>query len=320
MQFGASRLGFWWKEPPTAGAGVPLAGACDAIPVYAPSSSDGYTLSQLGTPSPGWATKYVIANGYIRYTVNGGIYQGQIGDGSSGIGIQFSPAGDGNYGTDDYIRPGTPFEGYGFRIIKGGTENWIGGTNSNTFSGTGYNTGLTQNSIWNKSAGNLNHIIVLRGSTVLGHAVIQYQTYSGESLIRIKMSYTNTTGQSVTVKCHRGCDPDVGAIQYGVYNTTNYRGYLSIPPQDIVVAEENRTNKPIALYCPGNGFTHNTAVISAWPSREVDTILSGLNNGNGDYSINCAWDLGTFAPGETKAVCCYYILGNNIAEVLSTIT
>lgn len=307
INLSGARLGFWWRQP--AGPGVGLLGACDAIPVYAPTADDGYTLSQLGTPNN---TEAIISSGYIQYTVNGDSRPvGQIGDGSNSPGIKFDPTGTGNYGTDDYIQPGTPHEAYGFYVNN---TTWIGGDNSGN--GT-YLAGST--TMWNKSTASLNHVICMRGNQANGFVVTQYQTYPGEALIRIKMSYTNTTGAAVTVKAYRGCDPDVGALQYSVYNTTNYRGYNTIPATDIVVAEESATNKPIALYAPGNGYTHNTAVISSWPSQNIAAMLSGTNNGNGDYAIYCAWDIGTVAAGATVSVCCYYILGSNIADVLNTI-
>jgi hypothetical protein len=307
MHFKSGRLGFRFRPPAQAGS---LLGACDSIPLYIPNASDSYTLSQeLSTPNNTMAT---ISNGYIRYTVNGNNRpQGQIGNASTGPGIQFDSTGTGNYGTDDYIRPGTPHEAYGFYVNN---TTWIGGDNSGSGS---YLAGST--TMWNKSTASLNHVICMRGNQANGFVVTQYQTYPNEALIRMKMSYTNTTGSAVTLKAYRGCDPDVGAIQYGIYNTTNYRGYSSVPATDIVVAEESQTGKPIALYVPGNGYAHNTAVISAWPSQAVDTMLSGTNNGNGDYAIYAAWDFGTVAAGATVAVCCYYILGTNIGDVVTSI-
>lgn len=301
----SSRLGFRFRAPPVAGS---LLGACDSIPLYIPSAGDSYTLSQLGTPDNTMAT---IANGYIRYTVNGGPGRGQIGNGSNSPGIQFSAAGNGTYGTDDYISPGTPYEVYGFYVNN---TTWIGGDNSNSHT---WLSGST--TMWNKSTASLNHVICMRGNQANGFVVTQYQTYPNEALIRIKMSYTNTTGSAVTLKGYRGCDPDVGAIQYNVYNTTNYRGYSSVPATDIVVAEESQTGKPIALYIPGNGYTHNTAILSSWPSQAITNMLNGQSDGNGDYAIFGAWDFGTVAAGATVAVCCYYILGSNIGDVVNSI-
>lgn len=305
MHFKSGRLGFRFRAPAQAGS---LLGACDSIPLYIPSAGDSYTLSQLGTPNNTMAT---IANGSIRYTVNGGPAMGQLGNGSISPGIQFDPTGTGNYGNDDYIRPGTPHEAYAFLVND---TTYIGGQNN---SGGTFLAGST--TMWDKSTASLNHVICMRGAQANGFVVTQYQTYPNEALIRMKMSYTNTTGSAVTLKAYRGCDPDVGALQYGVYNTTNYRGYSSVPATDIVVAEESQTGKPIALYIPGNGYTHNTAIISTWPSQNLTAMLSGTNNGNGDYSIYAAWDFGTVADGATVAVCCYYILGTNIGDVVTSI-
>lgn len=309
MHFKSGRLGFRFRAPAQAGS---LLGACDSIPLYVPSAGDNYTLSQLGTPDNTMAT---IDNGYIRYTVNGGPAAGQIGNGGTGPGegpgIKFSAAGNGSYGVDDYISPGTPHEAYGFQV--NGTT-WIGGDNS------GYSSYLAgSTTMWNKSTASLNHVICMRGNQANGFVVVQYQTYPNEALIRMKMSYTNTTGSAVTLKAYRGCDPDVGALQYSIFATTNYRGYSSVPATDIVVAEESETGKPIALYIPGNGYTHNTAILASWPSQDINGMLNGFSSGNGDYSIYGAWNFGTVAAGATVAVCCYYILGTNIGDVVTSI-
>ena len=305
MRAGAARLGFRYR----AGAGVPLTNACDSIPLYIPTSSDNYTLAQLGTPNN---TMAIIDNGYIKYSVNGGPAKGQIGNGSTTPGIMFDSTGTGNYGVDDYIRPGTPYETYGFYVNN---TTWIGGDNSNSHTWTSNATLM-----WNKSTTGLGHVICLRGTTANGYVVTQYQTYAGEAIIRIKMSYTNTTGSAVTLKGYRGCDPDVGYYLYSTYSTTNYRGYSTIAATDIVVAEEPNTNKPIALYIPGNGYTHNTSILASWPSQDVSTMLTGFTSGNGDYAMFGAWDFGTVAAGATVYVCCYYVLGTNISGVLNTIT
>jgi len=289
---------------------APLDTGGDYIKTPTLDAADGYTLiSRLGPPDNTMAT---ISSGVILYTVNGGPAEGQIGNSGTGPGIKFDPTGTGNYGVDDYITPGSPFEGYGF-LVNGAT--WVGGCNS---SANYY--GGTATSMWDKSTADLNHVICLRGRVNDGFVISQYQTYPGEGIIRIKMSYTNTTGSAVTLKALRGMDPDVGVIQYGTYSSHNYRGYGAVSGTDIVVAEETRTNKPIAIYIPGGGYTHNTAVSAGWPTKDINSILSGPADGDGDYGIFVAWDLGTVDPDQVVWVYCYYLCATIIGDVLKKIT
>lgn len=289
-----------------------LSQSCNEIPLYIPSSGDSYTLSELGTAANTMAT---ISNGFIQYTVNGGPAKGQIGNGTTSPGIKFDPNGGGNYGNDDYVSPGTPYEAYGFQVNSGSGNVWIGGVNSDH--NTDFLPGNT--TMWDLSSGSTKHIVCMRGNEANGFVVTQYMTKDVEPVIRIKMSYTNTTGNSATVKCFRGCDPDVGAIQYNVYNTLNYRGYGSISSSDIVVAQETNTNKPFALYANGNGYTHTTAILSSWPTLNISAMLAGTDDGNGDHAMFMAWDFGSILNGSTVNVCCYYIIGSNIDRVIGTI-
>lgn len=296
-----ARLGFHYRNQPLSKEGY-------LLPSYIPTSGDGYALSaELGTADNTFAT---VANGFIQYTINGGSARGQLGKGSSQPCLKFDSTGAGNYG-EDYIGDGTSYEVYGF-YINGTT--YIGGDNASEHTNAMLSGSTT---MWNKSSGNIKHIICKRGDSTNGFVVVQYMTRGVEPLIRIKMSYTNTTGSSATVKCFRGFDPDLGGA--GVFNTNNYRGYGSIAASDIVVGEDQSTKTPVGIYVPGDGYTHNTAIISAWPTIDTDSMLSGTDNGNGDRALYAAWDLGTIADGATVSVHCYYVLGANKGKVLDTI-
>lgn len=296
-----SRLGFARRNPPLSMLG-------SVMPTYIPTSGDSYALSsELGAADN---TSALISNGFIQYTINGGPAKGQLGDGSSQPCLKFDSTGAGSYG-EDYIVDGTAYEGYGF-YINGTT--WIGGDNSNSNNSTMLAGSTT---MWNKSSGSIKHVICKRGDSTNGFVVVQYMTRGVEPMIRIKMSYTNTTGSSATVKCFRGFDPDLGGAN--VYDTNNYRGYRSTSANDIVVAEDQTAKTPVVIYAPGDSYTHNTAIISTWPTLDIAAMLSGTDNGNGDRAIFAAWDLGTVAAGDTVSVNCYYVLGSNMGKVMDTI-
>jgi hypothetical protein len=304
MNFGAARLGFWFR-PPVVATGT-LANACSLFPDFTKADLD-------ALPTAPTNNKYTINNNHIKYTLNGW-GEGAIGDNVNGLGLMFSPNGDGNFGVDDYIRPGLPWEGY---LVKAGT-NIIGGSNTDTAGGgIDFPPGT---SIWSLGGPN-NHYVVLRGNNTFGYVIVQYMTFPGEPIIRIKMTYQNTTGSTQYVKMIRGVDPDVDVDAFGTYDTQNQRGFGSIPGTDLVYSIGVNSGKPLSLYVPGNGYTHNTAVTGDWPLNGYDfnIALSGRNDGNGDWGIVGAWDIGNVANGASVSVCCYYICGSNLADVVAAI-
>lgn len=277
------------------------------FPLLVPRAVDNYTLSELGTAqtgSYGWS----IDTGFIKYLING------QGKGVFGTGITGSPTpttymllydrtGNGNYTYgphDDCLQPGTPHE-MGVVYVDGTLA--LGGGNEENLSIN--NTGTANNVVrsWQMSDG---RIVVLMGNhTTYGHAVFQYFSYPGESIVRMHMSYTNTTSANHSIKIQRGGDPD-----WGQFPSTNGRGILPVPDTNVVYGIDPLQNRSVSIYTPGNNYTTNTAIIANWPLYSPDTILSGQNSGSsGDFSIYGAWNIGTVAPGETVSVTCFYVVG-----------
>jgi len=276
------------------------------FPALIPSSTDGYTLSQLGTPQYN-AYSWVIDTGYIKYLINGqgrGVFgTGLYGPTSpSQFMLLYDPTGTGNYSYgyyDDCFQPGTPHEMGIFQIngsvLLGGGNEQPGGT-------------LANNTVssWQVSDG---RIVVLMGGTTYGHAVFQYFSYPGESIVRMQMSYTNTTSSSHTVLAQRGGDAD-----FDQYPTNNGRGISPTAPANVAYSIGEITSKSVCAYTPGNGFTCNSSVIANWPLYNPTQVLTGQGGGNGDYSIYNAWNLGTVAPGQTVTVNCFYIVGIGLSQ------
>lgn len=305
--FGGSRLGFW-----NPGA---LETTCGLIPDL--------TLNELiaaygNVPGNSLVN---VDNGFIRYTINGK-QEGALGNGGSPYGIQFDISGNGNYGTDDYLKPGSPFEGWRINTSFGS----VGGDNSSSVFSVDFPPRF---GMWNLSvSGYYTHYVFVASVLNMGDAILHYVTYKNEPSIRIKMSFHNKTNSVINnVQMLRSIDPDVDALTFGEYQTKNYRGYtdntnnIVIPSTDLVYALGNRTGKSLALYCPGNRYQHNTAVISNWPSADITPVLNGRYDGFlGDYAISCAWNVGTVLPNEVKSVCCYYVCGLTIEDAVYRIT
>jgi hypothetical protein len=267
-----------------------------------PEASDGYTLSQLGTPQLN-AYAWDIDTGFIKYLINGqgrGVFgTGEFGDTSpSRYMLLYDPTGTGSYtydNFDDCFQPGTPHEMGIFKVdnsvLLGGGNEQAGGT-------------LVNNTVrsWQVSDG---RIVVLMGGTTYGHAVFQYFSYPGESMVRMQMSYTNTTATNHTLLAQRGGDCD-----FDGYPTTNGRGINPVAPNNVAYSiGEYYSNKSVCVYTPGNGFTCNTSIISNWPLYNPNIVLTGVNARDGDWSAYAAWNLGTVSPGQTVYVTCFYIVG-----------
>lgn len=300
MPTGASRLGFWFSSPPQPVPDPPLSSACDLFPDYTRDS-----LYAEGSPT---TSSYLIDNGWIKYTLNG-YGQGAIGNSTIGPGLFYSPLGDGNYGDDDYITPGNPWEAF---AVQAGS-NIIGGSNTDNYAPIIFPSGAL---IWSLGGPN-NHYAVLRGSASIGWVIVQYMTYPGEPIIRMRMTYQNTTGSTQSVKMMRGADCDVDVNTYGIYSTINRRGYSTVPATDLVMSIGQYSGKPLSLYCPGNGYTHNTAILGIWPTYDFNMILSGNDSGNGDNASACAWNIGNVAAGASVSVCCFYICTPDVQSIIA---
>lgn len=315
MPFGSTRLGFWF---PGGGLGDP-AGSFDRI---IPVSSDNYTLSQLGTPQ---TANQIVANPFIRYTVNA--THGALGDGGSIPGLQYDPTGTGNYGGTDYIAPGIPWETYTFLAYSSSLNTYISGSNAQQ------PANQTATKLWLVED---KYVVTLKGQVSTGFVTCHYRTIGDEPVIRMLMIYTNSTSSPVTVKAMRAMDPDVDSFVYSSASTINQRGVSTVSPNQIVYSLGPQSAKAVSLYIPPvadlynettdilskvtTPYNQNTAVLGSWPTYDIDNILSGVNDGNGDHAIGGAWNVGTVQPNQSVLLYCYWVCGNDIEEAINIIT
>lgn len=286
MPVGSSNLGFRFIQLPSQKLD------CSVFPIYIPTPANNYDpISSLGPV----VSSQIIKNLFVIGTVNS---QGAFSS------IRYDPTGTGNYGGEDYVIPGTPWEGYSFHVSGKGI---LGGGNASSPS----NISTTVRRI------DSNYIITLTGNTTVGHLITQTKVLLGESLIRMQMSYTNTTSSLVSVKAMRALDPDQGVGQGLGYSTRNFRGATSILKSDIVFAFAG--TEGMAMYAPGNGFTHNTGIVSSWPTYNPDLYLAETSDAIADWAIGSAWNFGAISPGSTVTICCYYIFGTSVNGITSQI-
>jgi hypothetical protein len=286
MPVGSSRLGFRFSQP--------IFGRldCSIFPIYIPAADNSYNpISNLGSI----LSSQTISNSFISGRINS---QGAFST------IRFDPTGTSNYGREDYVDPGFPWEGYSFNVSGRGV---IGGGNALSPS----NLSTTVRNVGS------NYIATITGNTSIGHLITQTRIIENEPLIRMQMSYTNTTGSAVSVKAMRALDPDQGIGQGLGFATQNFRGSGAISKNDIVFAFSG--TEGMAVYVPGNGYTHNTGIVSSWPSFNPDLYLTETPNVTADWAVGGAWNFGTILPDSTVTVCCYYIFGRTVNDILSRI-
>lgn len=259
----------------------------------------------------------IVEGDYIRTAVSD---DGTLGfGGTTSPGLLHDPAGTRSYGVDDYITPGTPFEGFSVRsnetgLIVNNNSGYNPVSPAGTFSGA-----IVDNSL----ASAYNHSIVFSGSYA-STVSISIDTRFNDGDERIEMVTTVTALSDITgVSFGRWIDPDQDVNTFGTHNTINGRGGPGLPGMDWVHSEGAGTGLTLGLYS-NSATTHNTSVIgtrvlasggsSTWSNDPLDYLL-GVDDGNGDYSLGIGFALGDLAQGESTTFTYYYILGENIGSI-----
>jgi len=205
-------------------------------------------------------------------------------------GVNLDPAGGGAYTAADFLRPGTPFEFYSIGV-GGSSIGTAGYALGDPFAGvtadTSWGTQLTADTSarWD------------------GLGIYQNAWFdTTESTIHFVVTLTNTrrpgSASFTDVAYARGAEPDQDLYTYGTYFTNNSIGSGG------VTAVGPFSGWSMTLVDTWGGG--NYPVSAPW---ETDPYLlqTAGNDGNGDYTINCAWDLGTIAPGTSKSVSFDYV-------------
>lgn len=240
---------------------------------------------------PALATPVVIQNGYVQAGVSD---YGTLGsNGNTSPGILFDATGTGSYGVNDFLTPGSPFEGF---YVTTATSLGNGAANNQGPSGFGFTspTPLSGTSAtWSGTNGSFN--IVNSYSLT---------TLSGQSVIAINSILTNISNASFSgVNFLRTLDPDPDVNAFGSYSTNN------------VVLSDNQacgtgpaSGQTICIYSYDTG-THKAGVSSGWTTNPA-AYLAGINDGpTGDYAIGVGFNLGDIAAGQSVSINYGYSLG-----------
>jgi hypothetical protein len=221
--------------------------------------------------------------------------------------LKHDPAGNGVYGVNDYITPGSPHEGFSTVSTQGG---FAGNTNAGGAAYTGPASA------------------VLTGAAALGYTFAAGWT-GGNSLLSVNHRYFYNNGDEririittitalsdlTSLAFARSVDPDPDVNTSGSFSTNNQRGNSLFGTDDFIGAAGPVTGLTLALV-NNNGatYTSNTLIGSGCCSNINPTtvLLGGPNSVVGDRSLNMAWNIGDLRAGSTATIEYFYAVGAKI--------
>lgn len=250
-------------------------------------------LGLIGSQAlPALATPVVIQNGYVQAGVSD---YGTLGSNSNTPpGILFDKTGTGTYGVNDFLTPGTPFEGFYVTTASGAGNGGSNNDGSPANFGFGSPTSLSSTSAtWSGTNGTFNIT-----------NTYSLTTLSGQSVIAINSVLTNMSAATLSgVNFLRTLDPDPDVNAFGSYSTNN-----AVLSDNQACGTGPASGQTICIYSFDTGI-HKAGVSSAW-STSPAVYLAGVNDGpTGDYAIGVGFNLGDIAAGQAVTLNYGYSLG-----------
>lgn len=247
------------------------------------------------------ATPVQLLGNYVWTAVND---HGTLGSGGANSpGILHDVSGTGSFPPGDYLTPGNPWEMFAVSVNG---QRYVNNNN-------GRQDIATQFGPADLSSGSLNSASWT--GTVAGLFTISHVYAFDDAQQRITMTTTITALQDLAdVRFLRALDPDPDVQTHESYDTTNGRGFGSISGNDWVHSEGELTGLTIGLYSDDALF-HNTGVSADW-SEDPDAYLSGVDDGNGDFTIGLAFLLGHLSAGSSLSFSYAYVMGGSLGSTL----
>jgi len=245
--------------------------------------------------APTFASAVTMQDGFVQAGVND---VGTLGSGeNTPPGILYDPTGTGNYGINDFLTPGTPFEG--FYVTGGGGFNFGCNNSGGCYDGTTaspMSLSATSASWTGTSADGALTITNTYTLTTLG----------GQSVIAITTTLANNTDSTLSgLQFLRTLDPDPDVNAYGSYDTNN-----SVLSNDQACGTGSFSGETICIYS-FSAFAHKAGVSAAW-SQDPITYLNGVNDGDGDWAIGIGFLLGDLGAGQSFTLDYGYGLGASL--------
>ncbi len=222
-------------------------------------------------------------------------------NGGTSPGILFDPTASGHYGVNDFLTPGTPFEGFYMTWAGGGIGS--NNTGSTSFSATSPTLLTPTSATWTGSAG---------GWTVTN--MYSLTTVGARSEIAIHTTLTNTSGSDISgLQFLRTLDPDPDVNAFGSYDTVN-----TLPSSNVACGTGSQSGQTICIESTDNDYAHRAGISAPWSTNPGD-YLAGTNDGNGDNAIGVAFDIGTVGAGQTVSLDYDYATGATISVVTPSV-
>ena len=247
-----------------------------------------------------FAAPIIMSGDYVRTAISD---DGTLGyGGSTSPGLLHDATGTGTF-ADDYLTPGSPWEIFSvfsneasLKVNSNAGGDAISGVLTDTSMASPYDFAVN----WSGSYGSF--------------YTLSTDTYFNTGDERIGFTTTITALSDLSgLQFLRAIDPDPDVQAYNDYDTINGRGNGSLAANDWVHAEGASTGLTLGLYSD-SAVTHNTGVSSNW-SYTPAAYLNGIDDGNGDYTIGLAFDLGTLLAGDSVSFTYYYVMGDNLDNV-----
>ncbi len=261
----------------------------------------------MGMAAAASAAPVTLTGKYINTAVSD---DGTLGsNGSNSPGLQHDPTGNGNFGVNDYITPGSPHDGFSVNSSNGGY-----GENDNYYSGGGHFTtivgphaivnGFDNAGSWTGSDGTL-------------QITNDYFFNDGDQRVNVRTTITALSGVT-GLAFARSVDPDPDVNTFGSFFTLNQRGNSLFSASNFVGSAGPSTGLTLGLLnLSGDLYTHNTAIGigSCCNSYDPFQVLTGFDGGDGDNSLNMAWLIGDLSAGSSAVINYAYVVGENIDTV-----
>lgn len=257
-------------------------------------------VSSVFISAAAYAAPQTLTGNYVKVVVqDAGVFSSLI----------FDPSGTGTFNpNNDYISPGTPFEGFGVRIGTGGLIQNVNGSTVNIAGTTAVGTGADNAALWTGATAQFS---------------LQHLFKFNDNDQRVNITTTFTALQSLTnVRISRAADPDPDSLSHGTASTNNQRGIPTntppVPTQDFVGSVGSVSGLPLGLFFSGP-LAHNTGLANSCCSvTDPDFYLAGGDLGNasvGDDGIGIAFNLGNFTAGQSFSWTYAYVMGGSLGTI-----
>ncbi|MGE5453124.1 MAG: PEP-CTERM sorting domain-containing protein [Acidobacteriota bacterium] len=258
--------------------------------------------------APAFATPVAISNSSVLAGVND---YGTLGsNGNTPPGILFDATATSNYGVNDFLTPGTPWEGF-YITANGGVSQYSNNTTAGGYHGGTTFSSTSPISLTGSSA-------TWTGTSFDGSMTVtntySLTTVSGRSVIAVNTTVTNNSDSALTgLQFLRAVDPDPDVNAFGSYYTAN-----TIISNSQACGTGPSSGQTICVFTTDDTFTHNAGISGYYSgtdgqwSRIPADYLAGMNDGDGDYAIGLAFNVGTLGGKQSVSLKYGYALGGSL--------